>query len=49
MKLQNDDDVKAIFSIFSQYNTKGPIELYANLMRFVQDIYIFKFGSSEEI
>ncbi|MCI22980.1 photosystem I P700 chlorophyll a apoprotein, partial [Trifolium medium] len=38
MKLQNDDDVRTMFSIFSQYNMKGPIELDATLVRYVQDI-----------
>ncbi|MCI94974.1 hypothetical protein A2U01_0116272, partial [Trifolium medium] len=33
MKLHNDDDVRTMFSIFSQYMTKGPIELDAKLVR----------------
>jgi hypothetical protein len=38
MKLQNDGDVRTMFSIFSQYSTKGLIELYTTLMRSFQDI-----------
>ncbi|MCI11390.1 photosystem I P700 chlorophyll a apoprotein [Trifolium medium] len=38
MKLQNDDDVRTIFSIFSQYSTKGPIELDTTLVRSIQAI-----------
>jgi hypothetical protein len=38
MKLQNDGDVWTMFSIFSQYMTKGPIELDATLVRLVQAI-----------
>ncbi|PNY06641.1 hypothetical protein L195_g003116 [Trifolium pratense] len=38
MKLQNDDDVRTMFSICSQYNMKGPIELDAALVRFIQVI-----------
>ncbi|MCH94309.1 hypothetical protein A2U01_0015267, partial [Trifolium medium] len=38
MKLQKDGDVRTMFSIFSQYNTKGPIELDATLVRSVQYI-----------
>ncbi|MCI92154.1 hypothetical protein A2U01_0113450, partial [Trifolium medium] len=29
MKFQNDGDVRTMFSIFSRYMTKGPIELDA--------------------
>jgi hypothetical protein len=36
MKLQNDGDVGTIFSISSQYSTKGPIKLDATLVRSVQ-------------
>jgi hypothetical protein len=38
MRLTNDGDVRTMFSIFSQYMTKGPIELDAKLVRFIQDI-----------
>ncbi|MCH82446.1 hypothetical protein A2U01_0003252 [Trifolium medium] len=38
MKFQNDGDVRTTFSIFSQYSTKGPIELDVTLVRSVQDI-----------
>ncbi|MCH89760.1 photosystem I P700 chlorophyll a apoprotein [Trifolium medium] len=39
MKLQNDGDVRIMFSIFYQYNTKGPIELDSTLVAgSVQDI-----------
>ncbi|AES99107.2 hypothetical protein MTR_5g076630 [Medicago truncatula] len=34
----NDDDVRIVFSIFGQYNTKGPIELDALLVRSVEQI-----------
>ena len=33
MKLTNDDDVRTMFSIFGQCNTRGPIELDASLVR----------------
>jgi hypothetical protein len=35
-KLQNDGDVRTMFSIFSQYMTKGQIELDAKLVRSVE-------------
>ncbi|MCH86236.1 hypothetical protein A2U01_0007090, partial [Trifolium medium] len=38
MKLQNDDDIRTMFSIYSQYNTKGLIELDAKLTRSVEAI-----------
>ncbi|KAK2356974.1 hypothetical protein QL285_094288 [Trifolium repens] len=38
MQLKNDDDVRTIFSIFSQYSTKEPIELDAKLTRSVDAI-----------
>ncbi|MCI22866.1 hypothetical protein A2U01_0044044 [Trifolium medium] len=38
IKLQNDGDVRTMFSIFSEYMTKGPIELNAKLLRFVEAI-----------
>jgi hypothetical protein len=38
MILQNDGNVRTMFSIFSQYMTKGPIELEATLIRSVQVI-----------
>ncbi|MCI13049.1 photosystem I P700 chlorophyll a apoprotein [Trifolium medium] len=37
MKLQNDNDVKNMFSVFSQYSTTGPIELDAALVIYIQD------------
>jgi hypothetical protein len=39
MKLQNEGDVRTIFSVFAQYMMKGPIELDAKLVRPVQAIY----------
>jgi len=33
MKLTNDDDVRTMFSVFGQHNTRGPIELDASLVR----------------
>jgi hypothetical protein len=38
MRLTNDGDVRTMFSIFSQYMTKGPIELDAKIVRSVEDI-----------
>ncbi|MCI45556.1 hypothetical protein A2U01_0066795, partial [Trifolium medium] len=38
MKLQNDGNVRTMFSIFSQYSMKGSIKLDATLVRYVQDI-----------
>jgi hypothetical protein len=38
MKLQNDGDVRTVFSIVSQHMTKGSIELDVKLVRFVQVI-----------
>jgi hypothetical protein len=38
MVLRTDEDVRSMFSIFSQYSTKGPIELDAKLVRSVTDI-----------
>jgi pyruvate-formate lyase-activating enzyme len=38
MQLQNDNDVRNMFSIYSQYSTKGPIELDAKLTRSVDAI-----------
>jgi hypothetical protein len=38
MKLQNNEDIRTMFSTFSQYNTKGPIELDATLTRSVDAI-----------
>ncbi|CAJ2666686.1 unnamed protein product [Trifolium pratense] len=38
MKLHNDEDVISMMSIFSQFMTKGPIELDVNLVRSVEDI-----------
>jgi len=38
MKLENDDDMRTVFSIFGQYSTKEPIELDASLVRSVEQI-----------
>jgi hypothetical protein len=38
MRHINEGNVRTMFSIFSQYMTKGPIELDAKLVRSVQDI-----------
>ena len=38
MQLKNDDDVRTMFSIYSQHSTKGPIELDAKLTRSVDAI-----------
>jgi len=38
MKLTNDDDVRTMFSVFAQHNTRGPIELDASLVRFAEQI-----------
>ncbi|KAK2404898.1 hypothetical protein QL285_054200 [Trifolium repens] len=38
MKLQTDGDVRTMFSIFSQFMTKGSIELEARLVRSVESI-----------
>ncbi|KEH32285.1 hypothetical protein MTR_4g119680 [Medicago truncatula] len=38
MKLMNDDDVRTMFSIFGQYNTRGSIELDTSLVRSVEQI-----------
>jgi len=38
MKLRNNDDMRTIFSIFSQHCTRGPIELDASLVRSVEQI-----------
>jgi hypothetical protein len=38
MKLKNDGDMRTMFSIFTQYMTKGPIELNAKLVRSVEAI-----------
>jgi len=34
----NDDDVRTMFSIFGQYNTRRPIELDASLVKSVEQI-----------
>jgi hypothetical protein len=38
MELTNDDDVRTMFSIYSQHSTKGSIELDAELTRSVDAI-----------
>jgi hypothetical protein len=48
MKIQNDADVRTMFSIFSQYNRKGPIELDAKLTRSVNAILECLKGPEDE-
>ena len=38
LKLTNDDDVRTMFTVFGQHNTRGPIELDASLVRSVEEI-----------
>ena len=38
MKLKNDNDVRTMFSIFSQHIIKGPIKIDTSLVRYVEDI-----------
>jgi hypothetical protein len=38
MQLTSDDDVRNMFSIYSQHSTKGPIELHTTLTRSVDAI-----------
>ncbi|KEH40592.1 hypothetical protein MtrunA17_Chr1g0161221 [Medicago truncatula] len=38
MKLKNNNDMRTIFSIFGQYNSKGSIEFDASLIRYVENI-----------
>jgi len=38
MKLTNEDDVRTMFSIFGQHNSRWPIELDASLVRSVEQI-----------
>ena len=38
MKLTNNDDVRIMFSVFGQHNTRGPIELDASLVRSAEQI-----------
>ena len=38
MKLANDDDVRTMFFVFGQHNTRGPIELDASLVRSAEQI-----------
>ena len=38
MKLINDDNVRTMFSVFGQHNTRGPIELDALLVRSAEQI-----------
>jgi len=38
MKLMNDDDVRTMYSIFGQYSSRGPIQLDASLVKFVEQI-----------
>jgi len=38
IKLTNDDEVRTMFSVFGQHNTRGPIELDASLARSAEQI-----------
>jgi len=38
MKLTNDDDVRTMFYVFGQHNTRGPIELDTSLVRSAEQI-----------
>ncbi|AES67596.1 hypothetical protein MtrunA17_Chr2g0327941 [Medicago truncatula] len=38
MNLMNDDDVRLVFLIFSQYNTKEPPKLDVSLVTYVEEI-----------
>jgi hypothetical protein len=38
MMLKNDEDMRSMFTIFVQHNTKGSIELDVSLLRFTEDI-----------
>jgi len=38
MKLTNDDDVRTMFSVFSQHSIRGLIELDASLVRSAEQI-----------
>ncbi|AES90849.1 cytochrome b6/F complex subunit VIII [Medicago truncatula] len=38
MKLKNDNDVRTMFSVFGQHNTRGSIELDFSLVRFAEQI-----------
>ena len=39
MKRMNDDDVRTMFSIFGQYNTRASFELDASFVRYVEEIH----------
>jgi len=41
MKLTNDDDVRTMFSVFSQHSIRGPIELDASLVISAEQIIKF--------
>ncbi|MCH97337.1 hypothetical protein A2U01_0018331, partial [Trifolium medium] len=47
MKFQNNGDVRTMFSILSQYSTKGLIELDATLL--IHTRYMFKLDPSEDL
>jgi hypothetical protein len=51
MKLQNEDNVRTMCSILSQYITNGLIKLDATLNRYVQDIcsILIRLGTFDEI
>ncbi|MCI13980.1 hypothetical protein A2U01_0035105, partial [Trifolium medium] len=48
MKLQNDGNVRIVFFIFSQYSTKGPIELDTTVGE-ICSRYMFKLDPSEDL
>jgi len=48
MKLLNDENVRAMFSIFGHYSTRGPIELDASLVSYVDQIQK-KFDPAQEL
>jgi len=48
MMLKNEDYVRTMFSICDQYSTKGPVELDASLVRYVEEIQQ-KFNLAQEL
>jgi len=51
MKLTNDDDVRTMFSVFTQHSTRRPIELDASLVRSAEQIQkcLIRSSNYEEI
>jgi len=51
MKLKKDNDVRIMFLIFGQYNSKEPIELDASLVRSFEDFQksLIRLRTYEEI